>query len=308
MLIILKTALTVLLIVIIIVSVISFYLLYLNTHPPRCTLNLSSEKYRPDYHEILFTTDQGLKLKGWLVKGNHDLGKPSPTIIFCHGLGSNKSDFLDLARYLVNHGYNAFLFDLRAHGESEGSRCSLGLYEQHDLTAALDCLTKRDDIDPETIGVFGFSLGGSIALMVAANDTRIAAVLADSPFASLREQSAYTLSTFYHLPSSLFMPLASFIYRIYFMGSMDLVSPIKSVNKISPRALMLICGEKDTQIPPDSIKKLFVMAKEPKELWSIPEVNHGETLSVDQEHYRERVLKFFDQYVKDRSPNKQAQK
>jgi fermentation-respiration switch protein FrsA (DUF1100 family) len=100
------------------------------------------------------------------------------------------------------------------------------------------------------------------------------------------------------------MPLASFIYRIYFKGSMDLVSPIKSVSKISPRALMFICGEKDTQIPPDSTKKLFAMAKEPKALWSIPGANHGETISIDQGHYRKRVLKFFDQYVKDRSPDK----
>ncbi len=303
MIIFLKTTLTVLVIATIVVLVFSFYLLYLNTHPPRCTLNLSTEQYRADYLEIWFANDEGLKLKGWLVKGNQDFDKLLPTIIFCHGLGSNKSDFIDLARHLVYHGYNAFLFDLRAHGESEGSSCSLGLYEQSDLKAALDCLIKRDDIDPERIGIFGFSLGGAIALMAAANDKRIAAVLSDSSFDNLKEQSAYTLSTFYHLPSFLFMPLASFIYRIYFKGSMDLVSPIKNVSKISPRALMFICGEKDTQIPPDSTKKLFAMAKEPKALWSIPGANHGETISIDQGHYRKRVLKFFDQYVKDRSPD-----
>jgi len=212
-----------------------------------------------------------------------------------------------MARHMVYHGYNAFLFDFRAHGESEGSSCSLGLYEQSDLKAALDCLTKRDDIDPERIGIFGFSLGGAIALMAAANDKRIAAVLSDSSFDSLKEQSAYTLSTSYHLPSFLFMPLASFVYQIYFKESMDLVSPIKSVSKISPRALMLIYGEKDTQIPPDSTKNLFAMAKEPKELWAIPEANHGETISIDHERYREKVLKFFDQHVKDRSPNKQVE-
>jgi fermentation-respiration switch protein FrsA (DUF1100 family) len=58
------------------------------------------------------------------------------------------------------------------------------------------------------------------------------------------------------------------------------------------------------QIPPDSNKKLFAMANEPKALWSIPEANHGETINIDHERYRERVLKFFDQYVKGHSPNK----
>lgn len=304
MLIFLKTILTVLVIALILVLVFSFYLLYMNTHPPRCTLNLSNQAYRSDYLDIWFANDQGLKLKGWLVKGNPAIDKPLPTIIFCHGLGSNKSDFMDLARHLVDHGYNAFLFDLRAHGESEGNSCSLGLHEQNDLKAALDCLVKRDGIDSERIGVFGFSLGGAIALMAAANDKRIAAVLSDSSFDNLAEQTEYTLSTFYHLPSSVFMPLASLIYRIYFKGSMDLVSPINSVSKISPRALLLICGEKDTQIPPDCNKKLFAMAKKPKELWSIPEANHGETIRIDHERYRERVLKFFDAYVKDRSLNK----
>jgi len=217
-------------------------------------------------------------------------------------LGSNKSDFIDLADHLVHHGYHTFLFDLRAHGESEGSRCSLGLYEQHDLTAAINYLIKREDIDPNKIGVFGFSLGGAIALMVAAHDQRIAATVADSTFATLKEQSAHILSTFYHLPSFPFMPIASFLYRIYFRGRMNQVSPIKRVNKISPRAIMLIGGEKDTQIPPSSIKKLFESAGEPKELWLVPEAHHGETIIINQKQYRERVVTFFNQYLRARSP------
>lgn len=299
MLVLLKIILTICLLAIIVILVIAFALLYLNTHPPRYSLNLNPDQYHLNYHEVWFTNDQGLKLKGWFIKSNQGLGKPPPTIIFCHGLGANKSDFIDLAHHLVHHGYHAFLFDLRAHGESKGSRCSLGLHEQRDLSAAIEYLIIREDSDPDKIGVYGFSLGGAIALMQAAHDQRIAAIVADSTFASLKEQVAHTLSTFYHIPPSLFMPLASFLYRIYFMESMDQVSPIKSVNKISPRALMLIGGEKDTQIPPSSIKKLFGAAKEPKELWLVPDAQHGETISSNQKQYGERVVTFFDQHLKD---------
>lgn len=300
MLALLKIIVTLCLLFTILILVFSFTLLYLNTHPPRYALNLNPKQYHLDYHEIWFTNDQGLKLKGWFIKSNQESKKPLPTIIICHGLGSNKSDFIDLAQYLVHHGYHAFLFDLRAHGESEGSRCSLGLYEQRDLTGAIDYLITREDINPDKIGVFGFSLGGAIALMQAAHDQRITAVVADSTFASLKEQVAHTLSTFYHIPSCLIMPSASLLYRIYFRGSMNQVSPLKSVNKISPRAIMLIGGEQDTQIPPSSIKKLFEAAKEPKLLWLVPEAHHGETLSIDQKQYRERIVTFFDQYLKGR--------
>ena len=55
------------------------------------------------------------------------------TVIVCHGLASNKSNHLLLARELVPHGYNVLIFDFRAHGESDGQLTSLGDLERRDV-------------------------------------------------------------------------------------------------------------------------------------------------------------------------------
>ncbi|MBI2351863.1 MAG: alpha/beta fold hydrolase, partial [Deltaproteobacteria bacterium] len=140
----------------------------------------------------------------------------SSGIIICHGLGANKSDFTDLAAFLALRGYLVLTFDFRAHGESEGSRTSLGYHEQKDVKAALGYLTSRPEVDPKRIGIFGFSLGGSTAILPAAETGRFAAVVADSAFTTLRDQAREAITGFYHLPAFPFVHLSVLAYELYF--------------------------------------------------------------------------------------------
>ena len=74
-----------------------------------------------------------------------------PTIIIAHGLGASKSDYVNLSGFLSSNGFNVLLFDFRAHGESEGKSCSLGLKEQLDITAAIDYIISREDLKNKSI-------------------------------------------------------------------------------------------------------------------------------------------------------------
>jgi len=103
-------------------------------------------------------------------------------------VGANKSDFTKLAASLVRRGYVVLLFDFRAHGESSGSRTSLGYHEQKDVLAALSILKAREEIDLQRIGIYGFSMGGSTAILTAAQSGAFSAVVADSAFTSLKDQ------------------------------------------------------------------------------------------------------------------------
>lgn len=292
-----KILMNVLLSLLLLIIALSFILVYANTHPPRYPLHVPPSEYQADYETISFVSEDGLPLKGWLVKPPHPRAKSS-AIIICHGVGANKSDFTELAASLARRGYFVLLFDFRAHGESSGSRTSLGYHEQKDVVAALSVLKARKDIDLHRIGIYGFSMGGSTALLAAAKSGAFSAVAVDSAFTSLREQARGAIRGFYHLPSFPFLHLAIFGYELYFQTRVENVAPVNVIAHISPVPLLIIAGEGDKLIPADNGRKLYSAAGEPKELWIIPGADHGGTLAAAGSEYEKRVGEFFDKNLK----------
>lgn len=292
-----KTAMNILISIILLIVALSFVLVYANTHPPKYPLHILPSEYRADYEDVSFTSADGLALKGWLVKPARHIQRSS-AIIICHGVGANRSDFTELAASLSRRGQFVLLFDFRAHGESGGRRTSLGYHEQKDIVAALGFLKARAEIDPKRIGIYGFSLGGSSAILAAAKTGAFAAVVADSAFTSLRDQARDAITGFYHLPSFPFLQLAVLGYELYFQTRVDSISPISVIATLAPKPVLIIAGEGDKLIPADNGRKLFAAAADPKELWIIPGADHGGTLAVAGSEYEKRVGEFFDKNLK----------
>jgi dipeptidyl aminopeptidase/acylaminoacyl peptidase len=293
-----KTAMNILLGIILLIIALSFVLVYANTHPPKYPLHLPPSVYKAEYEEVSFTSEDGIVLKGWLVKPAQSRQK-SPAIVICHGIGANKSDFTELAASLAHRGYYVLVFDFRAHGESSGRRTSLGLHEQKDIEAALAFLkTRRDTIDPKRIGIYGFSMGGSAAILAAAKTGAFSAVVADSAFTSLLDQARTAITGFYHLPAFPFLHLTVIGYELYFQTRVDAIAPVKVIAAIAPTPVLIIAGEGDKLIPADNGRKLFVAAGDPKELWIIPGADHGGTLAAAGREYEKRVGEFFEKNLK----------
>ena len=292
-----KAAVDILIGLVLLAIALSFILVYVNTHPPRYPLNIAPSAYQADYESVSFVTEDGLTLKGWLIKPPH-AGARSAGIIICHGLGANKSDFTDLAVFLAPRGYLVLTFDFRAHGESEGSRTSLGYHEQKDVKAALGYLTSRPEVDPKRIGIFGFSLGGSTAILAAAETGRFAAVVADSAFTTLRDQAREAITGFYHLPAFPFVNLSVLAYELYFQTSVKNIAPESVIGGISPTPVLIISGEGDEMIPAENGRRLFRAAQEPKEHWVIPVGGHGGTVAAAGNEYGKKLGEFFDNYLK----------
>lgn len=292
-----KTAMHILFGIILLVVVLSFILVYVNTHPPRYPLHIPPSDFNAPYEAVTFKTQDGILLNGWVVKPEH-LRAKNPAVIICHGVGANKSDFTELAVSLSRRGYIVLLFDFRAHGESEGRRTSLGYNEQKDIVAALDLLKARSEVDAGHIGIYGFSMGGSAAILAAAETRAFSAVVVDSAFTSLRDQARDAITGFYHLPSFPFLPLTIMGYQLYFQASVDRIAPVQVIAKIAPTPVLIIAGEGDALIPAENGRRLFSAAAEPKELWVIPHADHGGTLAAAGDAYEKRVGEFFDRYLR----------
>jgi uncharacterized protein len=280
-----------------IIVILPFILVYANTHPPRYPLHIPPSTYRADYETVSFPSEGGITLKGWFVKPAHPASKTS-VIIICHGVGANKSDFTELAAALSRRGHFVLLFDFRAHGESSGSRSSLGYHEQKDIAAALDFIRSRPEVDPKRVGIYGFSMGASTAILAAARTRAFSAVVVDSAFTSLKDMARSTITGFYHLPSFPFLHIAMIEYELYFQTRIDTISPVSVIKEISPTPVFIIAGDKDRLIPAENGRKLFAAAKEPKELWIIPNADHGATLAAAGSVYEKRVAEFFDRNMK----------
>lgn len=107
---------------------------------------------------------------------------PKASVILIHGIRSNKETLYKKAVWLNSNGVNAFCFDLRAHGESEGEYCTYGFYEREDVKILSEIVGEQDSLP---LGVWGESLGGAVALQTLACAPEIDFGIIECTFADL---------------------------------------------------------------------------------------------------------------------------
>lgn len=106
------------------------------------------------------------------------------TIIVLQGWDGRAADNFGLwpiSMALANAGYRVILPDLRGQGYSGGGTIGLGTLDVRDLKQVITQLTKEGVIKPP-IGVLGHSYGAGVAILLAAKDKRVKAVVALSPW------------------------------------------------------------------------------------------------------------------------------
>lgn len=97
---------------------------------------------------------------------------PFPAVLICHGFGGNKTGkyriYVHLSEKLSQKGIASLRVDFRGSGDSEGNFADVTLSsEVSDAILALNYLRNRPDVDPAKVGIFGRSVGGTVALMTA---------------------------------------------------------------------------------------------------------------------------------------------
>lgn len=137
------------------------------------------------FEDVIFETEDGLRLHGWFVSAASEDG--APTILYCHGNAGNISGRLEMIHFLHELGLNVFIFDYRGYGRSEGAPSETGTYR--DASAAWRYLTETRGIEKGKIITMGRSLGGSIAAWLAARKDPAAAII-ESSFTSAAQLAA----------------------------------------------------------------------------------------------------------------------
>ena len=237
------------------------------------------------YEDVAFVTDDGQLLRGWWL--------PAPqakrTVITLHGHRGARHHCVGIAAALWRRGANVLLFDLRGRGSSEGAIMSLGYFETLDAFAAVGYALSRAPGSP--LGLIGDSMGAAGALMAAARDERVGAVVADSPFASERELVRALLKK---QIGPLCSPVAALSERLLPYDPAE-VEPLKEVAKIAPRACLFIHGLRDRTCDPEDSVRLYEAAGDQKSLWLVEPAGHCDAYFLDREAYCDRVARFFEE-------------
>jgi dipeptidyl aminopeptidase/acylaminoacyl peptidase len=227
--------------------------------------------------EIRLKAD-GLKLAGELHIPSRD--EVHPALCICHGIPAvphNPTDkgYTLLAQRFCRAGFITLIFNFRGAGKSEGNLDILGW--SRDLQAVLDFLYNLKEADKTRFCLLGFSGGAAVSVYTAAHDPRVSSVVTcacPADFRSLpqRETPLDTIQRFRQIGAIRDKDFPPSIEE--WQRGFETITPIKWVDKISPRPLLLVHGDADELIPLEHAYKLYQKAKEPKELKIIPGARH----------------------------------
>lgn len=219
-------------------------------------------------------TGQAVKLHGlWLAHPSLARQPDAPVLLYLHGARFNVVGSAFRARRMQELGFSVLAVDYRGFGKSTPELPSEAMaYE--DARAAWDWLGRQYPGRPRYI--FGHSLGGAIAIELAAQVEDEHGTLVEGTFTSIPD----VVSSF----KWGWLPVGPLITQRF--------EAVKRVPDIgSP--LLVVHGANDTLIPPELGRKLFDAATGRKAFVLVEGGSHHNTNSVGQSQYRVAINELF---------------
>lgn len=264
----------------------------LAARPPVCPYVSPTESGLTVEKVELESAGDRFNLAAWLLHPSLSVNR---AVVLIHGLSSFAWDGAapDITQAFLKAGFHVLVFDLRAHGRSDGKILGLGWHERKDVRAAIDLLLSRG-FRPGSIGLHGTSYGAATALLSAAAIPEVGAVVADSAFADMRDIMDIEIEKLTGVPSpiaTLLRPGLSLVARAVYALDLDLIRPEKKVAAIAPRPVFFIHGSEDDVIPPDHSFRLKAAShNSANEIWIVQGLGHTEAVRQLREKCETRAV------------------
>lgn len=242
----------------------------------------------------------GLKLFATLYMPDNHKGS-LPGIVLGHGFAGAR--YPKMSKYLADHGYAVLSIDFRGYGKSEGERGRVVPADQvSDFKNSLDWLQKQPGVDANRLGIIGSSLGGSIAIMAAAQDDRIKVCVSGCPIAKgdstfrLQYDTQEKFEAFMkrvdeaaakkeklhrfeivHIPENLRTnlppgtPMEFSTDTVYGFLSLN---PLEAIKSIAPRPVYIVHAKDDHVVPFEDAEALAALGGESTELVLVDAGDH----------------------------------
>ena len=209
----------------------------------------------PQAEEIQVKTRDGLSLLSWYVAPQQG----QPVILYFHGNAGTIADRAYKARIFAAQGFGVLLAEYRAYGGNAGTPSERGLYE--DARANLSWLAGKG-VQAKDVVIYGESLGTGVGVQLAYEAARegapVRAVVLEAPFTSMPDAAGY------HYP---WAPVG--------LLTKDRFETKQKIAEIGA-PLLVIHGERDATVPQDHGRRLFDLAKDPKQAAWLPSAGHAD--------------------------------
>jgi fermentation-respiration switch protein FrsA (DUF1100 family) len=203
-----------------------------------------------NYEDVYFESEDGTQLFGWYCPSEN----PRAVVLYLHGNGGNITYTWPDLRLISERLYaTVFAFDYRGYGRSAGTPSERGL--AMDARAARRWLAERTNVSEQEIVLYGRSLGGGVAVDLAANDGAKALIL-ESTFTSLPAVANDAL------------PLWPGLLMFNRYNSLAKIASYHG-------PLWIAHGDQDELVPFSHGQELFAAANEPKQFVRIPGGDHN---------------------------------
>jgi dipeptidyl aminopeptidase/acylaminoacyl peptidase len=240
------------------------------------------------YEEVAFPTDDGLMLRGWFIPADQ---AGAPAVLYVPGTGRDQRSGLSLAAPFHTAGYHVLLFSYRGSGQSDGNwlRFSYGDAESRDVDAAVRFLSETKGVS--RVATIGYSAGAVSAILSAARNPQIGAVVAVAPYNCVEE--VWQTGRPAVMPAFL-QDLTLWLTEKRKGFDRDRICPVNVVDQIAPRPLLVIHGTEDRRILESQVERLFAAASEPKSLWLVPGATHNSIRTPVLDELSAQVVGFLD--------------
>ena len=222
-------------------------------------------------------TSSPARLHGLWLAADGPGAAPAPVLLYLHGARWNVAGSAPRIRRMQELGFSVLAIDYRGFGKSTaGLPSEASAYE--DARAAWDWLAARYPARPRYI--FGHSLGGAIAIDLAAQ-------VHD-------EQGTIVEGTFSSIPDLAGTMRWGWLQGSWLPGAM-ITQRFESVQKVAKinSPLLVVHGDNDNLIASALGRKLYDAAQSPKQFLLVEGGSHFSTMSMGQAQYRQALAQLF---------------
>jgi len=255
-------------------------------YPDRTEVPLPPLSQDLSTQEVLFRTADDVRLHGRFYQS---ASPPRGTIVQFHGNAGNITGHVGILLWLVEHGYNLFVFDYRGYGRSEAEPSPSGLYR--DALAALRETERlhRTYAAEGLLVIIGQSLGGAVVLK-ALEDFKatlpVDLLVLDSTFASYRNVALRVTGNSF--PGVLLKPLAWLLISDAYAADL----------RRSQHRLLVLHAQRDPTVPFSCGQRIYTQAaSEHKDFWTDPSTEHV-LLTPDKPELQRRFLQLLGELEK----------
>jgi hypothetical protein len=242
---------------------------------PRAEVTETPAAYGLFYEDVfveVYAAGGFQKMHAWWIPNNQGNGL---TILYLHGAALNIGANSEHARRLHSLGFNVFLISYRGFGRSEGDfPTEQSVYQ--DAAAGWNYLIGERGIDPQTLLIYGHSLGAAVAIDLAVRHPEARGLIVEAAFTSMRAMADTR-------PMYRFFPIDLILNQNF-----DSISKVGHIQI----PVLYLHGTDDRLVPHSMSQQLFDRTLAPKWLVFIGGGGHNDSARVGGAIYREAVQAF----------------